>query len=32
VIDLVGQTFLSEQGGSYAPLGNAIYLRLKWGF
>jgi len=32
VIDLIGQSFYSQQAGSYQPLGNSIYLRLKWGF
>jgi len=32
VLDLVGQSFYSQQNGSYKPLGNSIYLRVKWGF
>jgi hypothetical protein len=32
VIDLVGQSFYSQQAGGYKSLGNSIYLRLKWGF
>lgn len=32
VIDLIGQSFYSQQDGGYKPLGNSIYLRLKWGF
>ena len=31
-LDLVGQSFYSQQNGVYHPLGNSIYLRLKWGF
>ena len=31
-LDLIGQSFFSEQSGSYRPLGSSIYLRLKWGF
>ncbi len=31
-LDLIGQCFFSEQGGKYQPLGNSIYLRIKWGF
>jgi hypothetical protein len=32
VLDLIGQSFYSQQDGGYKPLGNSIYLRLKWGF
>jgi len=32
VLDLVGQCFFSEQNGGYQPLGNSIYMRIKWGF
>jgi len=32
VLDLIGQSFYSSQNGSYGPLGNSIYLRIKWGF
>lgn len=32
VLDLVSQSFLAQEKGKYSPLGNAIYLRLKWGF
>ncbi|HLX92869.1 MAG TPA: hypothetical protein VKR32_14385, partial [Puia sp.] len=32
LLDLIGQSFFSEQAGSYGSLGNSIYLRLKWGF
>ncbi len=32
VLDLIGQSFYSQQDGGYKPLGNGIYLRLKWGF
>ncbi len=31
-LDLIGQSFFSEQNGSYNPLGNSIYMRIKWGF
>lgn len=31
-IDLIMQSFFSQQNGSYGPLGNSVYLRLKWGF
>jgi len=31
-LDLIGQSFFSQQSGSYRPLGNSIYLRIKWGF
>jgi hypothetical protein len=31
-LDLVGQSFYSQQNGSYHPLGNSIYLRLKYSF
>jgi hypothetical protein len=31
-LDLIGQSFYSQQNGSYKPLGNSIYLRLKWSF
>jgi hypothetical protein len=31
-LDLIGQSFFSEQNGGYHPLGNGVYLRLKWGF
>jgi hypothetical protein len=31
-LDLIGQSFYSQQKGSYHPFGNSIYLRLKWGF
>jgi len=31
-IDLIAQSFFSEQGNSYRPLGNSVYFRLKWGF
>lgn len=32
VLDLIGQSFFSEQNGSYRPFGNSIYMRIKWGF
>jgi hypothetical protein len=32
VLDLISQSFYSQQDGGYKPLGNSIYLRLKWGF
>src|ERR1017187_8105405 len=32
VLDLIGQSFFSQQNGRYSPLGNSIYLRIKWGF
>jgi hypothetical protein len=32
VLDLVGQSFFSQQNSSYRPLGNSIYMRIKWGF
>lgn len=32
VLDLIGQSFYSRQNGSYGPLGNSIFIRLKWGF
>jgi len=32
IIDLIGQSFFSQQSGGYHPLGNGLYLRLKWGF
>jgi hypothetical protein len=32
VLDLTGQSFFSEQNGSYHSLGSSIYLRVKWGF
>ena len=32
VLDLIGQSFYSQQDGGYKTLGNSIYLRLKWGF
>ncbi len=32
VLDLIGQSFFAQSGGIYRPLGNGIYLRLKWGF
>jgi hypothetical protein len=32
VLDLIGQSFFSEQGTGYRPLGNAVYMRIKWGF
>jgi len=32
IIDLIGQSFFSQQSGGYHPLGNGVYLRLKWGF
>ncbi|MGP8214510.1 MAG: hypothetical protein ACLQQ4_02995 [Bacteroidia bacterium] len=32
VLDLIGQSFFSEQGGGYRTLGNGIYMRIKWGF
>jgi len=32
VLDLIAQSFFSQQNGSYHPLGNSIYLRVKWGF
>ena len=32
VLDLIGQSFYSQQNGGYHPLGNSIYLRLKFGF
>jgi len=31
-LDLIAQSFFSEQGNSYRPLGNSIYLRIKCGF
>lgn len=31
-LDLIGQSFYSRQNGSYGPLGNSIFIRLKWGF
>lgn len=31
-LDLVGQSFYSQQNGSYHQLGNSIYLRVKFGF
>lgn len=30
VLDLIGQSFFSQQGGGYHTLGNSIYLRLKY--
>jgi hypothetical protein len=32
VLDLIGQSFFSEQGADYRPLGNGVYMRIKWGF
>ena len=32
VLDLIGQSFFSQQNGNYRPLGNSIYLRIKMGF
>jgi hypothetical protein len=32
VLDLIGQSFFAQQGNGYRPLGNGVYLRLKWGF
>jgi hypothetical protein len=31
-LDLIAQSFYSEQNGNYSSLGTSIYLRLKWGF
>ncbi|BAU53186.1 hypothetical protein [Mucilaginibacter gotjawali] len=31
-LDLTGQCFYSQQNGRYKPLGNSVYLRVKWGF
>lgn len=31
-LDLIGQSFFSEQGNIYRALGNSIYMRIKWGF
>ncbi|MFI5151283.1 MAG: hypothetical protein ACHQRM_16245 [Bacteroidia bacterium] len=31
-LDIIAQGFFSEQGGTYRPLGNSIYCRIKWGF
>jgi hypothetical protein len=32
VLDLIGQSFFSEQSAGYRPLGNGVYMRIKWGF
>ncbi|HTB31201.1 MAG TPA: hypothetical protein VK808_04195, partial [Bacteroidia bacterium] len=32
VLDLIGQSFFSQQGGNYRPLGTGVYMRIKWGF
>jgi len=32
VLDLVAQSFFTQQNKSYQPLGSSIYLRIKWGF
>jgi len=32
MLDLIGQSFYSQQNGNYHALGNSIYLRVKWGF
>jgi hypothetical protein len=32
VLDLISQSFFSEQNGGYHPLGNSVYLRIKFGF
>jgi hypothetical protein len=32
VLDLIGQSFFSEQNGGYSSLGSSIYMRIKWGF
>jgi len=32
VLDLIGQSFFSEQNGGYGSPGNSIYFRIKWGF
>jgi hypothetical protein len=32
ILDLIGQSFYSRQNGGYEPLGNSVYLRLKFGF
>jgi len=32
VLDFIGQAFFAQNNGSYHSLGNAVYLRLKWGF
>src|SRR6185312_426481 len=32
VLDLIGQSFFSEQGNGYHPIGNSVYMRIKWGF
>jgi hypothetical protein len=32
VLDLIGQSFFSEQNGGYSTLGSSIYMRMKWGF
>lgn len=32
MLDLIGQSFFSEQKHSYGSLGNSFYLRLKWGY
>ncbi|HXP49542.1 MAG TPA: hypothetical protein VN922_06305 [Bacteroidia bacterium] len=31
-LDLIWQSFYSEQGSSYRPLSTSIYIRIKWGF
>jgi hypothetical protein len=31
-LDLIGQSFFSQQNSVYHSLGNSIYLRVKWGF
>ena len=32
LLDLVGQSFFSEQKSGYGPVGTGFYLRFKWGF
>jgi hypothetical protein len=32
VLDFIGQSFFSEQGGRYRSVTNNFYLRIKWGF
>jgi hypothetical protein len=31
-LDLIGQSFLSENKGIYRSFGSSVYLRIKWGF
>jgi hypothetical protein len=31
-LDLIAQSFFSQQNGGYHPLGNGVYMRIKWGF